>query len=182
MARHTSLTPEVQAKIIQALECGAYLETAAAYAGIAKCTFFDWMRRGEREIQRREHGKDPRSSEDVFVDFKYTINEKLASYEIDLLSTIKDAGNKDWRAPAFLLERRFSDRYSRRQVTSLSVEGGEETTESALIAAIKDPAAIKGIFAEDIRNHDQKDAEKVSAETAKREKEDEERMLGIEED
>ena len=157
MARRTSLTPAVQDKIIKALESGAYFETAAAFAGIAKSTFYLWLRRGEREIQRREQGKEPRAEEDVFVDFKYIINEKLATFEIDLLSTIKNAGNKDWRAPAFLLERRFSNRYSRVERTQLSVEGGEEVGESALIKALKDPVAIKGVFADEIQNHDVKD-------------------------
>lgn len=171
MARRTSLTPAVQNKIIQALENGAYLETAAASAGIAKCTFFDWMRRGEREIQRREQGKEPRSAEDCFVEFKTIINEKLANFEIDLLGSIRDAGAKDWRASAFLLERRFSKRYSRVERTQLQVDGPEEATESALIKALKDPAAIKGVFADEVQNHDVKDRESCKKKAEEEEEE-----------
>lgn len=157
MTRNTSLTPAVKKKIIAALEGGAYLDTAAAYAGISRTTFYNWLRRGEREIQLRESGKGKHAEEDDFVELKYEVNEILAKVELNLLDQVICHGSKTWMAPAWVLERRWPEKYSRVQLTQLSVDGGEEVGESALIKALKDPAAIKGVFADEVQNHDAKD-------------------------
>ena len=47
--RPTKLTPEVQARIVEAIEAGNYIEVAAAAAGISKPTFYGWMQRGTDE-------------------------------------------------------------------------------------------------------------------------------------
>ena len=49
MARPAKLTPEVQARIIEAVQAGNYMETAAQYANIGLSTFYRWMAEGEGE-------------------------------------------------------------------------------------------------------------------------------------
>ena len=44
----TKLTPELQERILLHLRVGAYVETAAACAGIHKDTFYEWMKKGAR--------------------------------------------------------------------------------------------------------------------------------------
>jgi transposase len=54
------LTPEVETKLLEASRQGMPVEAAAAYAGIGKSTFMDWMARGRTEFTRRQEGKtDP---------------------------------------------------------------------------------------------------------------------------
>ena len=74
-------------------------------------------------------------------------------------------------APAWVLERRWPEKYSRVQLTQLSVDGGEEVGESALIKALKDPVAIKGVFADEIQNHDAKDRESCKKKAEEEEEE-----------
>ena len=50
MPHAINLTPEVQEKILLHLRVGAYMETAAACAGIAKDTLYNWLKKGARGI------------------------------------------------------------------------------------------------------------------------------------
>jgi AcrR family transcriptional regulator len=45
--RPTKLTAEVSTRIVEAMEKGNYLETAAAYAGVHKATVYRWLSDGE---------------------------------------------------------------------------------------------------------------------------------------
>ncbi len=40
--RPAKLTPELQAKLVEALKAGNYAEVAARHVGIASSTFYDW--------------------------------------------------------------------------------------------------------------------------------------------
>ena len=107
--RKTRLTPERQAKIVNAVKAGAYLETAAAAAGINKVTLHRWMRRGERFPGT------------IYSAFSDAVHEALASAEIrDVLTISKAAGDGDWRAAAWRLERKYPKRWgtvSRTEIT-----------------------------------------------------------------
>jgi transposase-like protein len=47
MGRRTKLTDPVQKQIVQLLETGVTIADTCAHVGIAKSTYFDWIRRGE---------------------------------------------------------------------------------------------------------------------------------------
>lgn len=46
MSRKTKLTPELQEKVVEYLEGGVTVENIVAAVGIAKSTFYDWIKRG----------------------------------------------------------------------------------------------------------------------------------------
>ncbi len=57
--RPSKLSPELTRVICDAIRLGGYIETAVAYAGLSKETFYQWMKRGAKELERREKvGKD----------------------------------------------------------------------------------------------------------------------------
>ena len=101
MARPTGLTPAVQERICTAIRAGAPPETAAVYAGIGKSTYYAWMRRGER-------GTGP------FVEFREAIKKALADFEVRNVTIVQQAAPADWKAAMPLLERRFPERWGRR--------------------------------------------------------------------
>lgn len=47
------LTPELMDRLCSLLRVGAYVEQACAQVGIEKSSFYNWMRRGAREVNRR---------------------------------------------------------------------------------------------------------------------------------
>ena len=96
----TKLTPELQEKILLHLRVGAYVETAAACAGIHKDTFYEWMKKGAR-------GQQP------YVAFAQAVNKAVAESESRDLATILKAAQSQWQAAAWRLERRFPEKYGR---------------------------------------------------------------------
>lgn len=116
MARPTKLNDTVQAKVVNAIKAGNYIETAAAYAGINKSTLYDWLKRGEREKQRLE--KNPRyrtlKSEEKFVKFSNAVEKALAESEMRDVLTIGKAAESQWQAAAWRLERKFPARWGKK--------------------------------------------------------------------
>lgn len=118
MARPTKLTPELQEKICQAIRAGNYIETAAAYAGISKVTLHEWMRRGRRETERVEKAEGRakvRKKEAPFVGFLNSVEKALAEAEVRDVFIIGKAAEENWQAAAWRLERKFPDRWGRRE-------------------------------------------------------------------
>jgi len=102
--RPTKLTPELQRKITDAIRAGNYMETAAAYAGIHKDTLYAWLKRGARD-------KSPKSPYRQFSD---AVEKALAEAEVRDVALIAKAAEKEWQAAAWRLERKFPDRWGRK--------------------------------------------------------------------
>lgn len=125
--RPTLFTDETRGAIMLAIESGAYIETAVAYAGIAKDTFYGWMRQASKAL--READGDPDAvPEDArpFVEFADTIGQAMARVEVADLAHLRNVGrSQDWRALTWRLERRHPERWTQRQYLEHSgVDGG----------------------------------------------------------
>lgn len=122
--RPTKLTPELQEEICKAIRAGNYIETAAAFAGISKNTLYDWMKRGAREKERL--AKNPRAkvkkSEAPFVDFSDAVEKALAAAEVRDVMLIGKAAETQWQAAAWRLERKFPDRWGRKERLEVAAE------------------------------------------------------------
>ena len=122
--RPTKLTSELQSRIVQAIQAGNYIETAAAYAGISKNTLFDWLRRGARE-KERVAGKPRarvRKEEAPYVEFSDSVEKALAEAEVrDVVNVMKAADGGQWQASAWRLERKFPDRWGHKAKIQQSV-------------------------------------------------------------
>jgi hypothetical protein len=112
--RPCKLTESVAQRIVNAVKSGAYLETACAFAGVAKSTFYEWLRKGRN--QRK--GK--------FQRFADAIEKAIAGSEIrDLLVIDKAAQSGDWRAAAWRLERKNPKQWGPKKVLEVSGPDGE---------------------------------------------------------
>lgn len=127
MGRPTKLTPEVRKNIVDAIQAGNYIETAAAYAGISKPALYDWLKRGAKEKQRL--AKNPRArilkEEAIYVDFSNAVEKALATAEVRDVLIIGRAAEEQWQAAAWRLERKFPDRWGRRKL-DIEHSGGLE--------------------------------------------------------
>lgn len=120
--RPTSLTPEVQAAICDALEKGNYRATAAAAAGVHRNTLINWEKWGEE-------GKAP------YADFLTAMQMAEAKSEMQLLEDIRTArpgtpgvtGADVWTNRAWVLERRFASRWCQRVKQHVQEEVGQLT-------------------------------------------------------
>ena len=95
----TKLNQEVTDRICGALVRGASIEAAAAEASIGYSTLRRWLSKGRAE-----------DAEEPYLSFYAEVEEATNRSEIHLLEKIRSA--EDWRASAWILSRRFPDRWS----------------------------------------------------------------------
>lgn len=124
--RKTKLTKEVLTTVVDVLRGGATYEAAARAAGIHPDTLDEWRRRGE--------GRDPRPAHAVYVRFATEVHAAVAEAERRWVQRIDAASALDWRAGAFLLERRHPDRYGKADRTKIEHSG-----------SIAQPVAVKDL-------------------------------------
>ena len=123
--RPSKLTPKIQEEILRVIKSGNYIETACAYVGINKSTFYEWLKRGAREKDRV--AKNPRAkvrkSEQPYVDFSNAVEKALAQAEIRDVAIIGKAAEENWQAAAWRLERKFPERWGRKEKYALEHTG-----------------------------------------------------------
>ena len=135
MARPTKLTDEIQDKIVAALTGGNYQDTAAAYAGISRSTFYGWLERGRIEAARLQNKEKANPKETVFLEFSRAVENARASAEVRNVTLIQQAANSGtWQAAAWHLERSYPQRWGRINRTEISgPEGGPIRAEVDLV-------------------------------------------------
>jgi transposase len=101
--RNPKIDPDTVDRLCQAIRTGATLEASAAYAGIAESTLHLWLSKG-RAVRAAK----------VYRDFAAAVELALATFEVTAIARITKAGEKEWTADAWRLERRYPDRYGRR--------------------------------------------------------------------
>ena len=110
MARPTDCTPELTEALCAELKLGMAIRAACQHVGIDDSTYRKWMTRGE-------NGEEP------FVTFRTAATRAKAEGVRALVVTVRKAAASDWRAAAWILERREPDEWSRR-VEVTGSEGG----------------------------------------------------------
>jgi transposase len=104
MARPVKLTDEITERIAMLIRAGNTVEIAAAATGISQATFYAWMERGSRDGR----------SDARFREFRDTVETARNDAEAILVTRIaKAASGGSWSAAAWLLERRFPERWDK---------------------------------------------------------------------
>lgn len=116
--RPETITAALIDGICRAIRAGNYIETSALFRGVPKRTFYNWIKRGQGDIERGEDSLYRQLVEDV--------DEAIAMAEVRFVSLISTAaaipGN--WTPAMTWLERRFPSRWGRR----VRKDAHEETT------------------------------------------------------
>jgi len=141
IGRPTKLTPEVEAKIVETILAGNWLLTAARAVGIDKTTLHDWLRRGRSE------------TDGIYAEFVRVTDMARAQVEIEEIAIVRAgasaANGRDWKAYAWLLERRDRKRFGpaqRHEVTGPN--GGPIKIDAAELAK-----RIEQLAADDAATH-----------------------------
>lgn len=109
--RPTALTPEVHEKIVMAIRAGNYVETAAGLAGIHKDSFYAWLKMANKE------------RDGIYRRFSDDISKAIAEAEARDVALIARASLEQWQAAAWRLERRYPDRWGRRDRMAMEHSG-----------------------------------------------------------
>ncbi len=113
--RPTVWTPERRAALLGAIEQGMPLKQAAAIAGVSYDTLNHWQNRGENE-----------SAPEEYRQFCQLLRRSQAvAMQVHLSVIHQAAGRGDWRASAWMLERRHPEDFARPQKFEHSGPGGK---------------------------------------------------------
>ncbi len=110
--RPLELTPAVIERVKELLPRALYVETIAASLGISRECWRKWTLAGAKEQRRRERGKEPDVTRELHYLLVGTIQKTLSAAEVDFLSVVQAAGTETWTALAWILERRFPERWA----------------------------------------------------------------------
>ena len=122
--RPSILSEEIVERILKHLSVGNYIKPSVEAAGINYHTFRTWIQKGE--IDKAEGSDTPYS---LLVD-------RLARAQAEAEATIVDElrTSDDWRAKAFIAERRWRDRW------------GKDEQQSKAAVTINLPAEVAGVL------------------------------------
>jgi len=121
--RRTKFTPEVRAKIIQAIESGNTREAASGFAGIDDGTLYTWLRKGRA------------AKSGQYREFLKAVTRAESRAEVGFVNVVaKAAKGGDWKASQYWLSvrkhRAWSERY-------LAAKAAEEAARSERAGAVE---------------------------------------------
>lgn len=117
--RPTKYTRALGEKICTLVAAGVSVEAAAGSQGVSKRTVYNWRERGE-------------AGEQPFAAFEAEIDKALGSIEARLSMNVVARAKDDWRAGAWVLERRVAERFGEQGKLERKLE---EIVEKVLDAA-----------------------------------------------
>lgn len=130
----TIRTPEIDMTIIAALQAGNTRKTAAEMAGIARDTFYDWIKKDKEllaAVERAEaEGIDERIRRIRMAGVGGQLIEKTTvtkqTKDGEIVTVTEKYTRPEWTADAWLLERKYPADFGRadRTKVELSGEGG----------------------------------------------------------
>jgi transposase len=158
------LTPIIQKKVVDALIEGMPIRFIAAYAGIDRQTFFNWLDRGASAAKVIREGGEVPDEEMPYVAFSQAVEVAISEHVAYNLARIKLAakgivGQKtledgstvpfvlvrpEWQAAAWILERKYPDEFGRKDRVAATIE----MADTSLLDAIKSKA--KDAFADEV--------------------------------
>jgi hypothetical protein len=118
--------------LLQAIEDGNYIETAAELAGLSKQSVYSWLKRGD-------------AGEVPYTLFADVLKRAQARAEAAEVAKVRAAGNdpRFWAASMTFLERRHPERWARRSedtsVPRVQITIGVQATDVQLYAASPQP-------------------------------------------
>lgn len=129
--RPTKLTPDIQVKLVQAIKAGNYFNVACEYVGIDYRTFRNWMKKGEE------------SKSGQYFQFFHAIKKAEAEAETRMVAIWQNAMKDDWKAAATFLERKYPDRWGRKDKQEVTHNGSVEISgaKEKLVARINQIAS-----------------------------------------
>ena len=112
--RKTKLTKELVDKFHALLSAGNYVVTACGSLGVSQSAYYDWLKKGES------------AGEGIYAEFEQAVKKAESIAEAKWMHQIgQDAS---WQSKAWLMERRYPERWSRKDNLALNHSGNVEVT------------------------------------------------------
>jgi len=108
MGRKTKLQDDIQKRLLSAIEKGLSIIDSCEYAGISEKTYYNWLNKDIETIKDAAEQKK-------FIQFLQNIKKAQSECQMYCLDFIMK--DKSWQSKAWLLERRFPDRWAKKDMT-----------------------------------------------------------------
>lgn len=108
--RKSKLTPELIKEAEALLKVGNYARTVCDYLGIHESTWYKWLQEGEA------------ASKGIKREFFEAIKKAESTAEIRNVKIVNTAAENDWRAAMTYLERKFPDRWGKKDRVEAAIE------------------------------------------------------------
>lgn len=95
MPAKSKLTPELETRICELIKDGLCIRSVCNVLRISKSSFYNW-----------------RSTKVAFLD---STKKAESESELEIIKLIREAAKKNWQAGAWYLERKFPDRWGRKE-------------------------------------------------------------------
>jgi hypothetical protein len=160
-------TDELADRIVQVVNAGNYLKTAAQFAGVGQSTLMGWLARGRAAAAAVEaHADDPAwtlpETEVRYLDFLERVTQAETVAEVSAVTHWRRAFADDWRAARDYLARKRPDQWAAKTTVSLSSEEAEHRIEAATLQALTALGVdTAGMGLEDVDGEDAWDGEDV---------------------
>lgn len=112
--RPTKFTQETVARLLDGIRAGLPIHLACSAAGITETTFYEWQR-GEFPYHAKKELKQQFSEE---------LTRAKGESALSNINLIKNAALEDWRAAAWILERRFPQDFGKQALEITGADGG----------------------------------------------------------
>ncbi|MDR6862177.1 hypothetical protein J2X64_000558 [Phycicoccus sp. 3266] len=120
--RPSKLTPERADRIVELIGSGVYGAVAARASGISGSTYRAWMARG-RDASRDAEGRALEEADAPYAAFHDAVRTTQAQAEAETAAGVYTAGQGSWKAAAWWLERRYPERWGRKDRLRQEVTG-----------------------------------------------------------
>jgi transposase len=162
--RPSKLTADIIDKVKTFLPVCMYIETLADSLEIDRQTFYNWYHRGEAEARRLDQNGEetPPQREALYLEFYRAIKKGAADGEMAAAARIHAASHTTWQAAAWLLERRFPDKWgTRHRLEHTGKDGGPVKTEHKTTLTIEQASEIVRLAQQ--ASEQERDSEKAPA-------------------
>ncbi len=108
MGRKTLLYSESKDRLLDAITKGLTINDACEYAGISEQTYYNWLNKEVSSIKNEEDKKK-------YLEFLESLKKAQSECQMYCLDFIMK--DKSWQSKAWVLERRFPDRWAKKDMT-----------------------------------------------------------------
>jgi len=128
IGRPPKLTTEMIEQICDLLIEGSTIARSAMLTGISESTIYRWLAMGKSE------GAEP-----IYIELVTRVGEAIESSEFELLQRMRIAGSKSdhWRSTAWMLERRFPEKYGKNVSNQVGNQNPEPDSGPTGLSAVK---------------------------------------------
>ena len=107
--RKTKLTPTLQDEIVKRIRAGNYIKVACQAVGISHTAYFDWIKKGEEGIS-------------PYSEFLYLVKRAESAAHVHFVAIIASQAPTQWQAAAWWLERKFPDKWAKKEKIDIKQE------------------------------------------------------------